>query len=318
MNNNHRIPVYVLSGFLGSGKTTVLLHMLEHCKELGLQPGIILNELGDSNVESHLFKGKRVFELLNGCICCTIQDDLKETMDELILLVENQPLDILFIEGTGVANPLEIQEVLLSNPYIDQFELMSVITVLDANNYLDYQSVFSSSSEVRNLLREQMVCGSLLILNKTDLIPDGHIQKVKQKIRKITGDKKELVESRYGEVPMDQLFEKRIQSYLIGKENSEAEHHHHSTVQAIKLEELPPIKQKLFAKWLRQLPSNVLRGKGFVNVKGSDRLYSFQYASGKTVLVPVPDLTDRKPVIILIGVGIDVEQINNEWKQFCH
>ena len=122
-----KIPVYVLSGFLGSGKTTVLLKMLEHCKETGLQPGIILNEVGQTNVEGHLFENQKVFELLDGCICCTIQDDLKETMDELITEMEQCPLDVLFIEGTGVANPLEIQEVLLAPPILTNLTLRRLL-----------------------------------------------------------------------------------------------------------------------------------------------------------------------------------------------
>ncbi|MBS4198347.1 GTP-binding protein [Bacillus sp. FJAT-49732] len=319
MKNEKRVPVFVLSGFLGSGKTTVLLKMLEHCKNKGWLPGIILNELGEANVESHLFENEKVFELLNGCICCTIQDDLKETMNQLIVEMEKQPIDILFIEGTGVANPLEIQEVLLSSQYINQFELMSIITVLDASHYLEYQSIFSSSSEVRNLMKEQTVCGSLLFLNKTDLIPSGQLEKIKQRITKIAGHEKVMIEGVYGQIDPEVLFEKRIQSVLIGNSHSEDEHHphhhHHSTVQAIKLENVPPLKQKTFEKWLKQLPTNVLRGKGFIESEGSEQIVSFQYASKKAEFMPVPKSLNRKPIIILIGMGLDENQIRDHWKQ---
>ncbi|MBW8348344.1 GTP-binding protein [Bacillus sp. IITD106] len=318
MKNERRIPVFVLSGFLGSGKTTVLLKMLEHCKNKGWQPGIILNELGEANVESHLFENEKVFELLNGCICCTIQDDLKETMDELMLEMEKQPLGVLFIEGTGVANPLEIQEVLLSSQYIDQFELMSIITVLDASHYLEYQSIFSSSAEVRNLMKEQTVCGSLLLLNKTDLVPSGQLEKIKQKITKIAGQDKVMIESVYGQLDPEILFEKRIQSVLIGNSHGNDHshhHHHHSTVQAIKLEDVPALKQKIFEKWLKQLPANVLRGKGIIEMEGSKQLYSFQYASNKVAFSLVPQSLNRQPVIILIGMGLEENQIHDHWKQ---
>ncbi|MBS4197509.1 CobW family GTP-binding protein [Lederbergia citri] len=319
MKNERRIPVFVLSGFLGSGKTTVLLKMLEHCKNKGWQPGIILNELGEANVESHLFENEKVFELLNGCICCTIQDDLKETIDELMLEMEEQPLDILFIEGTGVANPLEIQEVLLSSQYLDQFELMSIITVLDASHYLEYQSIFSSSAEVRNLMKEQTVCGSLLLLNKTDLVPSGQLEKIKQKITKIAGQGKVMIESVYGQLDPEILFEKRIQSVFIGNshgnDHSHHQHHHHSTVQAIKLENVPTLKQKIFEKWLKQLPPNVLRGKGIIEIEGSKQLYSFQYASNKVTFSLVPQSLNRQPVIILIGMGLEENQIHDHWKQ---
>lgn len=317
INSSKKIPVYVLSGFLGSGKTTVLLNMLEHCKKQGLQPGIILNEIGQTNVEGHLFENQKVFELLDGCICCTIQEDLKETMNELIMEMEQSPLDVLFIEGTGVANPMEIQEVLLSHPYIEQFDLMSIITVLDASNYLEYQSIFSSSTEVRNLMHEQMICGSLLVLNKTDLVPLNQIESIKQKITKKSQQEKTMMESVYGKIDAELLFAKRIHSVTIGKSPLDVKHHHHhhSTLQALKLEGYPVVQKKEFEKWLKQLPASVLRGKGFVEIGGFHQLYSFQYASRKVAFTPVPAALNRKPVIILIGMGLDMEQINDHWKQ---
>ncbi|MFF2753612.1 CobW family GTP-binding protein [Psychrobacillus sp. NPDC058041] len=317
MNIATKIPVFILSGFLGSGKTTVLLNMLQSCKEKGQHPGIILNELGEENVEGHLFEDKKVVELLNGCICCTIQDDLKDTLDKLITEMDSNPLDVLFIEGTGVANPLEIQEALLSKPYIDQFEIMSIITVLDASHYLEYQSVFSSSAEVRKLMKEQMICGSILLLNKTDLITSEQLDKVIHKIMKISGNEKEIMKCTHGQVDTDMLFKKRYQSILISKQHSDTvhDHHHHSTVQAMKVEDFPSLQQKAFEKWLSQLPNNVLRGKGFVEIKGFEQLYSFQYASKKTTFTPVPSSLNKKPIVILIGVGLDNEQMNNHCKQ---
>ncbi|MBE1555293.1 CobW family GTP-binding protein [Sporosarcina limicola] len=315
MDNSKKIPVYVLSGFLGSGKTTVLLTMLAHCKQLGMQPGIILNEIGKENVEGHLFKEDKVFELLDGCICCTIQDDLKETMNEIIGEMEKYPLDVLFIEGTGVANPLEVQEVLLSRPYINQFELMSIITVVDASHYLEYQSVFTSSAEVRKLITEQLVCSSLIVLNKTDLIASEQLEKVKQKIRNIATKEKKMVDCVYGQVNAVTLYEKRIHSAFLTKYSADNGHHHHSTIQAIKLADLPVFTKKNFEKWLKQLPADVLRGKGFVAIEGSQRLYSFQYASKKVAFSPVPASFDREPVVILIGIGLNQQQISDYYKQ---
>ncbi|GIN69718.1 cobalamin biosynthesis protein [Bacillus sp. J14TS2] len=317
MKTGNRIPVYVLSGFLGSGKTTVLLHMLQYCEQMGWKPGVILNELGEANVEGHLFQNEKVYELLNGCICCTIQDDLKETMNTLISEITQQPLDVLFIEGTGVANPLEIQEVMLSTPYIDQFKLMSIITVMDASHFLEYQSIFSSSSEVRQLLKEQLVCGSLLLLNKTDIVSIEQLNRLKQKVMKIAGDKKLIVESAYGEVDPAILFEQRIQSILLDKTSTHNahHHHHHSSVKAIKLDKLPVFNQRKFEKWIKQLPDGVLRGKGFIKLEGSDDLFSFQYAAKKVAFSPIPASLEREAVIILIGIGIEEKQIQQAYKK---
>lgn len=308
-----QIPVYILSGFLGSGKTTVLVRLLEHCKAKGLQPGIILNEIGETNVEGHLFDNQHVVELLNGCICCTLQEDLKETMDELIREMDESPLDLLFIEGTGVANPLEIQEVLLSNAYRQQFDLMSIITVVDANHYTEYQSVFSSSAEVRKLMTEQLVCGSLIVLNKTDLVSAKQLEKVKQKVLKIAGEHKKLVECAYGEVDEKTLLGRTVGSLPVGSSSSDEHNHHHhdhSTVQTITMENLPPFNQDTISKWFKQLPSSVLRGKGYLQLADAQQMVSFQYASNKVKFTQVASSIDRKPIVILIGMEMDKELMN--------
>ncbi|REB04713.1 GTP-binding protein [Sporosarcina sp. BI001-red] len=315
-----RVPVYILSGFLGSGKTTVLVHFLEHCKRNGLQPGIILNEIGETNVEGHLFDNQRVVELLNGCICCTLQEDLKETMDELVREMTESPLDVLFIEGTGVANPLEIQEVLLSTPYREQFDLMSILTVVDASHYTEYQSVFSSSAEVRKLMTEQLVCGSLILLNKTDLVSDKQLEKVKQKVLKIAGEHKKLVECAYGEVDANNLMEKTVGSLSVGNSISPAsthEHHHHdhSTVQTITLENLPPFNQTTVTKWFKQLPPSVLRGKGYLQLDEPKQLVSFQYASNKVKFTPISSSGERESIVILIGMEMDKELMNERCEE---
>lgn len=318
MNLKTKIPVYILSGFLGSGKTTVLLKMLEHCKKKGQQPGIILNELGQENVEGHLFEDRKVVELLNGCICCTIQNDLKETMNDLVSEMDSNPLDILFIEGTGVANPLEIQEVLLTDPYVNQFEIMSIITVIDASHFREYQSIFTSSSEVRKLIKEQILCGSLLLLNKTDIIRPEEVQKVIRKITQMGGDESNIIQCQFGQVDNDILFEKRFQSFMLNPQHTdivqEHEHHHHSFIQAIKLEDIPSFPIKSYEKWFKGLPSNVLRGKGYIEIEQTNELVNFQYASNKVTFTKLPADTPRKSIIILLGTDLNNEVMNEHCK----
>ncbi|MFJ5770261.1 CobW family GTP-binding protein [Psychrobacillus sp. NPDC093180] len=318
MDYKTKIPVYILSGFLGSGKTTVLLNMLEHCKNNGQQPGIILNELGQENVEGHLFEDRKVVELLNGCICCTIQDDLKETMNDLVAEMDNNPLDVLFIEGTGVANPLEIQEVLLTDPYVEQFEIMSIITVLDASHFREYQSIFASSSEVRKLVKEQIISGSLLLLNKTDLIGPAELQKVIRKIRQMGGDESNIIQCQFGQVAHNILFEKRFQSFMMNPQNThivqEHGHHHHSLIQAIKLEDVPPFPMKSYEKWFKGLPNNVLRAKGYIEIEQTNELVNFQYASNKVTFTRLPASTPKKSIIILIGTDLNNEAISEHCK----
>lgn len=306
------IPVYVISGFLGSGKTTVLLNMLTFCKERNLRPAIILNEIGAKNVERDLFADEQVIELLDGCICCTIQDDLRVTLNELI--VSEAAIDVLFIEGTGVANPMEIQEVLVSSSMRSHFDLLSVITVIDAGHYIEYQSIFSSSVDVRRLMEDQVLCGSLLVLNKVDSVSSAQVCKVRKKLEKLTGTQKELVECSFGHMDEQTLFARRfaVLQANVGQACTSHAAHTHSAVQVLCMEHPPLVTKRDFEKWLKQLPSGVVRGKGTIRFKQSNALFHFQYASGKVQYREMVDAS-RDCIIVLIGIGIDVEQIKRDF-----
>lgn len=105
-----KIPVVIVSGFLGSVKTTFLQFMIEQCIESKLKPGVVLNELSEENVEDHLFNGNPLYEILGGCICCTLKSSLKKVFEELLIKQSQTPIDILFIEGTGVAKSPRIKK----------------------------------------------------------------------------------------------------------------------------------------------------------------------------------------------------------------
>ncbi|MCG1021920.1 CobW family GTP-binding protein [Sutcliffiella horikoshii] len=312
-----RIPVYVISGFLGSGKTTVLLHMLNHFKNEGMKPGIILNELGDENVEDHLFKGEKVVELLNGCICCTIQDDLKSTLDQYL----GEKVDVLIIEGTGVANPLEIKDVLLTPIYMEHFELQSMISLVDASHYLEYQSFFSSSKEIRGLLKEQVTSAHLLVLNKMDLVSERELIKVESKLADELEDHVPVYRTSHGEVPLEILLEKRMQMKEVGEgkvrghdhsHGGHHHHHHHHHIEAVKVTYSEPINRIVLEKQLKKLSKQVVRAKGIVRLDETPGLYEFQYAASTFVLNRI-DNTEVKPSIILIGKEIDERKV----EKFC-
>ncbi|WP_404459186.1 CobW family GTP-binding protein [Sutcliffiella horikoshii] len=311
-----KVPVYVISGFLGSGKTTVLLHMLEHFKNEGLKPGIILNELGDENVENHLFQGERVVELLNGCICCTIQDDLKSTLDQYV----GEKVDVLIIEGTGVANPLEIKDVLLTPMYMEHFELQSMISLVDASHYLEYQSFFNSSKEIRGLLKEQVTSAHLLVLNKMDLVSEKELIKVESKLADELEDHIPVYRTSYGEVPLEILLEKRMQMREVRVEkhgegaghDQDSHHHHHHHIEAVKVAFSEPVNRVVLEKQLKKLSKQVVRSKGIVRLDETPGLYEFQYAASTLVLNKI-EKSDVNPTIILIGKNIDDKKVEG----FC-
>ncbi|MFC0274005.1 CobW family GTP-binding protein [Metabacillus herbersteinensis] len=311
-----KIPVYVISGFLGSGKTTVLVQMVESFKNKGQQVGIILNELGDENVESHLFQNQKIYELLNGCICCTIQEDLKQTLHTFIEESEKNSVDVLLIEGTGVANPLEIKDSLLHPQFIETLELKSMIGIVDAGHYLEYQSVFASTREIRELLKDQITSADFIILNKIDVVSQKEVEKVSQKLKKIVKPTIEIVTASYGKVSLEKLVEQRqFVVNLDGKEHFEEHdhnhnhkhdhHHNHHSISALKIEDVPPIKKDKLEKWLKGIP-NLIRAKGMIREGTTEVSLEIQFAANHLRATP---LSESQPKTVLILIGYDLDKL---------
>ncbi|MDQ0879212.1 GTP-binding protein [Peribacillus sp. V2I11] len=314
-----KIPVYIISGFLGSGKTTLLTHILEYYKTKNMKPAIVLNELGKVNVEAHLFGNEHVFELLNGCICCTIQDDLRTTLTTLLDSHVKNPIDVLFIEGTGVANPLEIVEVIASPPLVHSFEIQTIISVVDASCYLEDQSIFTFKS-VRDLLKNQITGATLVLLNKVDLVNEKQLQKVQMKLTKFIDPNTQVMETSYGSVDVEKLLQKRSNAIIYPHHHSacshihhEHTHHHvhHNGIKTLTIQNVPSISRRQLKKWLRSLPEGIVRGKGYVSLSEGQGIYPFQYSSNQVYISNLPREQTAEPCIVLIGRDVDITHIQN-------
>jgi G3E family GTPase len=128
-----RIPVHLISGFLGSGKTTLLQRLLDRCLAQGLKPAIMMNEYGEVNIDGALLRGQgySVREMTNGCICCTIGGTLGLALQEVASL---KP-DVIFIEATGLADPVELIDQATKEDVLPLVRLASLVAVLDPLNF---------------------------------------------------------------------------------------------------------------------------------------------------------------------------------------
>jgi G3E family GTPase len=325
-----KIPTYIISGFLGSGKTTILLHILKYCKSQEKKAAILLNELGSVNVENHLFEEENVFELLDGCICCSIQEDLKATLSSLLETRTDKPIDVLFIEGTGVANPLEIVEVLASPPYVYSFDIQSVISMIDASCYLDNQDIFTSKT-IRDLLKKQIKGATTVILNKVDLVNEKQLQKVEAKLTKLLDINTQVMKTSYGNVDIGELLQKRSNTTVVSHKqatgscddpshstcNHEHTHHHdhveHAGIKTITIQDVPSVTRRQLKKWLKSLPEGIMRGKGYIFLTDESGLYPFQYSSNHVHISDFPKKRAADPCIVLIGKDIDITTIQNSY-----
>ena len=222
----HGMPVTIITGFLGSGKTTLLNHILSN--QEGLKTAVLVNEFGEIGIDNDLLitaedSDDTMVELSNGCICCTINNDL---MDAVYKVLERQDkIDYLVVETTGLADPLPIALTFLGTELRDLTRLDSIVTVVDAENYsLD---LFNSQAAYN-----QIAYGDILLLNKADLVDEAGLDLLEGKMREVKEGAR-IIRTTKSEVPLPLilsvgLFEADQYFGQDSKSGNDHDHHDHS------------------------------------------------------------------------------------------
>lgn len=295
------VPVTLLTGFLGSGKTTLVNHIL--AAEHGLRVGVIVNEFGEIGIDSQLITGGsgNVVELANGCVCCSVRDDLLQAVGE-VLQRENPP-EYLLVETTGLADPLPVARQLLGPRVAEAIRLDGIVTLVDAAN-------FDASLDRAEVAYSQIVYGDILLLNKVDLVEPTVADQIEAGIRRLNPEAR-ILRCNQARVDLGLILDVGAFRQRPVAEGGGGGHHHHRELEdfaAVPFRTELPLDLERFAAFLERPPRAVFRAKGVFHAAGvPNRMIFHQVGSRCTVTIgPAwgPD-EERRTELVFIGKGVD-------------
>jgi G3E family GTPase len=314
---NDIVPVTVLTGYLGAGKTTLLNRILTH--EHGKKVAVIVNEFGEVGIDNQLVidADEEIFEMNNGCICCTVRGDLIRIISNLMR--RRDKFDHLVIETTGLADPAPvIQTFFMDEDVQTQAQLDAVVTVVDSKHIWDHWD----SSEAQ----EQIAFADVILLNKTDLVAPEQLDELETRIRTMNAIAK-IYRTRNVELEMDALlgvgaFDLNRALEIDPEFLSETAHEHDESVASVALVEHGALDGKKLNNWLGHLLQtqgpDIFRMKGILNMAGEDHRFVFQGVhmlfDGTRDRPWKPD-EPRKNELVFIGRNLNEAQLKEDFRQ---
>ncbi len=303
------VPFYLLCGSLGAGKTTLLMRLLEYWKNQSLRAGVLMNEAGEISIDGPRAGtlAEQVMNLAGGCVCCDTKEDLSWGIAQLVRDYES---DVLILECSGLADPAEVIDAVTDLYTARLAALERVIALLHpVSTEESHSSAYVTAQAIR--------CADDLILNKQDLYVPGHWEKFRASIVE-QNPYARLWETSHARLNPELLLAPHLSAKLpastnvtFRKSSSPGGHpraSYHPIATTVRF--TGPLNRQRFLAWIKAIPPELERAKGFFRFAHEPELQEFQYAPpGDATITPIMLLDEPEPALVLIGRGYDTEAL---------